>query len=73
MTVSAALNQSGFYGGVATQKPLLSKRTPGAAHQLDNTIPTVNHGGGSIMLWGCFLVAGTFLTLWRSDRSELRE
>ena len=23
------------------------------------TIPTVMHGGGSIMLWGCFSVAGT--------------
>uniref|UniRef100_A0AAZ3R014 Transposase Tc1-like domain-containing protein n=1 Tax=Oncorhynchus tshawytscha TaxID=74940 RepID=A0AAZ3R014_ONCTS len=23
------------------------------------TIPTVTHGGGSIMLWGCFSVAGT--------------
>ena len=23
------------------------------------TISTVKHGGGNIMLWGCFLVAGT--------------
>ena len=29
-------------------------KKPGTAHHLANTIPTVKHVGGSIMLWGCF-------------------
>ena len=38
-------------------------RKPGTAHLRANSIPTVKHGGGSIMMWGCFSAGTGWLVL----------
>ena len=38
---------------------IMSVEKTGTTHHLDNTIPTVKHGGVNIMLWWCFSAADT--------------
>ena len=34
-------------------------RRPGKEYQENCVLPTVKHGGGSIIIWGCMSAAGT--------------
>lgn len=42
-----------------TPANLLVRRRPGEAYKPDCLAPTVKHGGGSVMIWGCFSMSGT--------------
>jgi hypothetical protein len=57
--------------GLNAKHHILSK--PGTAHHLDNTIPTMMHGGGSIMLWGCFSSGRNWETSQNGGKDEQRK
>ncbi len=43
-------------------------RQPGEEYKDKCVLPTVKHGGGSVMVWGCMSAAGTCtVTYWSRD------
>ncbi|GFW15572.1 transposable element Tc1 transposase [Trichonephila clavipes] len=73
-TVRRVLRKAGYNGRVARKKALncdeskfnifgsdgrrMVWRKPNTSHHPQHTIPTVKHGGGSVMVWGCMAASG---------------
>ena len=57
--------------GINSTRHVWSKRN--AEYNPKNTIPTVKHGGGNLMLWGCFSVKGTGRIEGRMNGTMYRE
>ncbi|GFV17949.1 transposable element Tcb2 transposase [Trichonephila clavipes] len=63
-TVRRVLRKAGYNGRVALEKALncdgrrMVWRKPNTSHHPKHTTPTVKHGGGTVMVWGCMAVLG---------------
>ncbi|GFW54741.1 transposable element Tc1 transposase [Trichonephila clavipes] len=60
------LKKAGCHGRVARRK--LVWRKQGTALEKENLVPTVKHGGGGVMIWGC-MVANSVCRLTFIDSS----
>ncbi len=72
-----------FYGQIsqkwnflADMGPVMSGEKPNTAFHSKNLIPTVKHGRGSVMVWGCFAASGPgrlAIILQENVRPSVRE